>query len=106
MKPGRSAERQVAAVGGFIQSNSPSAGKSGITSVWSEPSARIRYMPVEPSRRLRKAISVPPSTHTGFQLSPSVLSGAMPEPSEEHTSELKSRFELVCRLLLEKKNIK
>src|SRR5699024_11438566 len=28
-----------------------------------------------------------------------------PEPrSEEHTSELQSRFDLVCRLLLEKKN--
>src|SRR5207249_7377504 len=26
--------------------------------------------------------------------------------SEEHTSELQSRFELVCRLLLEKKNCK
>src|SRR5699024_12879110 len=26
--------------------------------------------------------------------------------SEEHTSELQSRFELVCRLLLEKKNMK
>src|SRR5699024_11393904 len=26
--------------------------------------------------------------------------------SEEHTSELQSRFELVCRLLLEKKNYK
>src|SRR5438067_7848755 len=25
--------------------------------------------------------------------------------SEEHTSELQSRFELVCRLLLEKKNV-
>src|SRR5699024_11595752 len=27
-----------------------------------------------------------------------------PQRSEEHTSELQSRFELVCRLLLEKKN--
>src|SRR5699024_12868257 len=27
-----------------------------------------------------------------------------PRRSEEHTSELQSRFELVCRLLLEKKN--
>src|SRR5699024_11499042 len=27
----------------------------------------------------------------------------MPERSEEHTSELQSRFDLVCRLLLEKK---
>src|SRR5699024_11713571 len=26
--------------------------------------------------------------------------------SEEHTSELQSRFDIVCRLLLEKKNIK
>src|SRR5699024_12534023 len=29
-----------------------------------------------------------------------------PERSEEHTSELQSRFDLVCRLLLEKKNKK
>src|SRR5699024_4999763 len=29
---------------------------------------------------------------------------ATPARSEEHTSELQSRFELVCRLLLEKKN--
>src|SRR5699024_12192175 len=28
------------------------------------------------------------------------------ERSEEHTSELQSRFDLVCRLLLEKKNLK
>src|SRR5438067_10101834 len=28
----------------------------------------------------------------------------IPERSEEHTSELQSRFDLVCRLLLEKKN--
>src|SRR5699024_7367879 len=29
--------------------------------------------------------------------------GGTPDRSEEHTSELQSRFELVCRLLLEKK---
>src|SRR5207249_9216747 len=29
--------------------------------------------------------------------------GEQPERSEEHTSELQSRFDLVCRLLLEKK---
>src|SRR5437868_12815721 len=28
-----------------------------------------------------------------------------PRRSEEHTSELQSRFDLVCRLLLEKKNL-
>src|SRR5699024_12699565 len=31
-------------------------------------------------------------------------SGTVEFRSEEHTSELQSRFELVCRLLLEKKN--
>src|SRR5438067_8612416 len=30
--------------------------------------------------------------------------GDQPQRSEEHTSELQSRFDLVCRLLLEKKN--
>src|SRR5437868_10085169 len=33
-----------------------------------------------------------------------VLNEAMKGRSEEHTSELQSRFDLVCRLLLEKKN--
>src|SRR5699024_12429040 len=31
--------------------------------------------------------------------------GRVRERSEEHTSELQSRFDLVCRLLLEKKNL-
>src|SRR5690625_6721894 len=31
--------------------------------------------------------------------------GALPERSEEHTSELQSRGHLVCRLLLEKKKL-
>src|SRR5699024_12090042 len=34
------------------------------------------------------------------------VSAAESSRSEEHTSELQSRFDLVCRLLLEKKNIK
>src|SRR5438067_7478018 len=33
-----------------------------------------------------------------------ILSCFFPLRSEEHTSELQSRFDLVCRLLLEKKN--
>src|SRR5699024_5311149 len=32
--------------------------------------------------------------------------GFLNQRSEEHTSELQSRFDLVCRLLLEKKNLK
>src|SRR5687768_18095314 len=34
-----------------------------------------------------------------------LLAGQLVERSEEHTSELQSRLHLVCRLLLEKKNI-
>src|SRR5699024_12791156 len=40
---------------------------------------------------------------------PAVVPAATANPaprSEEHTSELQSRFDLVCRLLLEKKNTK
>src|SRR5437868_12094555 len=33
------------------------------------------------------------------------LPAGRPDRSEEHTSELQSRFDLVCRLLLEKKNL-
>src|SRR5699024_11665137 len=36
----------------------------------------------------------------------SFLARSIHTRSEEHTSELQSRFDLVCRLLLEKKNIK
>src|SRR5438067_6994573 len=35
-----------------------------------------------------------------------IVSAVAAGRSEEHTSELQSRFDLVCRLLLEKKNIK
>src|SRR5699024_12710397 len=37
--------------------------------------------------------------------SPDDRGGGGPGRSEEHTSELQSRFDLVCRLLLEKKKI-
>src|SRR5207249_10106167 len=43
-------------------------------------------------RRLRSLLMPPPSTGLGIK-----------RRSEEHTSELQSRFDLVCRLLLEKK---
>src|SRR5690349_22748299 len=44
---------------------------------------------------------------TGLDASPRsrAASRASPARSEEHTSELQSRRDLVCRLLLEKKNI-
>src|SRR2546428_7201860 len=47
-------------------------------------------------------------THTAHQLSfndERQSTAGQQERSEEHTSELQSRSDLVCRLLLEKKNI-
>src|SRR5207249_8881082 len=46
--------------------------------------------------RLRTSCSISKRTSPG-------LSGSTINRSEEHTSELQSRFDLVCRLLLEKK---
>src|SRR5699024_12405963 len=40
-----------------------------------------------------------------FAGSPTGVKSNLKSRSEEHTSELQSRFDLVCRLLLEKKNI-
>src|SRR5690349_22193210 len=44
-----------------------------------------------------------PTSHPRKQMA---NSGRLTARSEEHTSELQSRRDLVCRLLLEKKNIK
>src|SRR5690349_24127946 len=44
-------------------------------------------------------------THwSSTETKPDYVTCAVPTRSEEHTSELQSRRELVCRLLLEKKN--
>src|SRR5437868_12504104 len=44
-----------------------------------------------------------PAVHTGRDVGPAAGPASR---SEEHTSELQSRFDLVCRLLLEKKKNK
>src|SRR5438067_6071613 len=49
--------------------------------------------------------SVPPASETELQADNAVTE-RMDVRSEEHTSELQSRFDLVCRLLLEKKKKK
>src|SRR5256886_5942302 len=45
-----------------------------------------------------------PCPYRGCGAEPMVASCVHPERSEEHTSELQSQSNLVCRLLLEKKN--
>src|SRR5207249_6303341 len=64
---------------------------SSRTSLGSMPSSGLRQ---------RRRAPAPPSGHR-----PRIIAGRarQRERSEEHTSELQSRFDLVCRLLLEKK---
>src|SRR2546425_7753810 len=52
------------------------------------------------------AMPKPLSLHRGKFLSIRDLGAALPNRSEEHTSELQSLAYLVCRLLLEKKKTK
>src|SRR5699024_12038578 len=54
--------------------------------------------PAAPRRRPGRA------TPSSRATAPAPVAGERTVRSEEHTSELQSRFDLVCRLLLEKKN--
>src|SRR5437868_12475884 len=55
-------------------------------------------LPICTGETARRVLECHPGAHlTGIDVSPEMLR------SEEHTSELQSRFDLVCRLLLEKK---
>src|SRR5699024_12571384 len=58
------------------------------------------------ARRWPCSSSAARSPHPAGATSPTGGGRSAPRPtrSEEHTSELQSRFDLVCRLLLEKKN--
>src|SRR5207249_12277715 len=68
------------------------------------------------SRRGRRPALRPPSSRHSYRLplwrraprrsSYTAYRGGRSSRSEEHTSELQSRFDLVCRLLLEKKKKK
>src|SRR5437868_8795159 len=70
---------------------------SGYASVL--PSTNRQIVPRMPTRRV-------PSVSSPRPRMPFWSASAVQSRSEEHTSELQSRFDLVCRLLLEKKNKK
>src|SRR5438067_9299978 len=59
---------------------------------------RSLYLSGHPPVRETSGLSTPPGT-----AAPSGSDSSTTARSEEHTSELQSRFDLVCRLLLEKK---
>src|SRR2546422_5017504 len=76
------------------------------TTLFRSPSVRCRHLHLgDPTRRDGRArdqdpeIAIAPLTDATAPL-------GRDRRSEEHTSELQSRLHLVCRLLLEKKNIR
>src|SRR5207249_8906967 len=63
--------------------------------------------PSETSLAARPTVKLDPALFGGQiaePVPPAIARAALVARSEEHTSELQSRFDLVCRLLLEKKN--
>src|SRR5699024_12284308 len=68
----------------YLYSNSPGTGKTTTASAILNEFIRRRFLYLASKKRLSIAEAV---------------------RSEEHTSELQSRFDLVCRLLLEKKTL-
>src|SRR6266850_8583555 len=79
-------------------------------------SRRARYLPASRCPAMRKTVSAPSFQTFGVSMSrlrcrastasyARTQNGGMTSRSEEHTSELQSPCKLVCRLLLEKKNL-
>src|SRR5699024_12565119 len=72
---------------------------------WRRSRRRISRRLPSPRRSLRKPPSRRPTSATRRLPPRKLLTPPSRRRSEEHTSELQSRFDLVCRLLLEKKKI-
>src|SRR5699024_11553158 len=97
----RTARRWDSASGGAVTRSSPSSTPSNPRL---SHATRVRAMPPA-------AVLTPEAETAASRSSTTALSASAQPPkkalnqsrSEEHTSELQSRFDLVCRLLLEKK---
>src|SRR2546430_11232378 len=80
------------------------------TTLFRSDTYRLKEGPLDPYRQLAKALqtSCCPRKPIDCPSNRSLLLDLVctPRRSEEHTSELQSQSNLVCRLLLEKKNIK
>src|SRR5699024_11277598 len=93
-------------------SSSPPLSSSSSSSFFSSRSGALRDLHSFPTRRSSDLSRVPRTPRDLRRADPGrgalpVVPGSGPpgrrRRSEEHTSELQSRFDLVCRLLLEKK---
>src|SRR5690625_5806580 len=76
-------------------------GQAFVAEISALRSRRHSMWEVPPSRSVQALVDAPTGPDNGIQLN----HDADGHRSEEHTSELQSRGHLVCRLLLEKKNI-
>src|SRR5699024_11929085 len=81
----------------------PSAAASALLSAtWTRhATSRLKYLPISMATSLLLVPATAPCSVVSRSSSKKLLETTR---SEEHTSELQSRFDLVCRLLLEKKN--
>src|SRR5690606_41926409 len=89
----------------------PTRRSSDLHSAWRDPSAPPRGLQAAPPSH-RDCFRGLDFRHPNRRRGPmrhrrlfAILRGLPPPRSEEHTSELQSRENLVCRLLLEKKNL-
>src|SRR5699024_2682710 len=70
----------------------------GLTKKKEEPKKTIKK-----EETPNKNVTLTPHTMQNVRIDERLIHGQVATRSEEHTSELQSRFDLVCRLLLEKK---
>src|SRR5699024_11673793 len=68
-----------------------------------QESSRLSRGRWSPARTISRSPSRGGADTQPTRIMPSIRSSSLLNRSEEHTSELQSRFDLVCRLLLEKK---
>src|SRR5436309_12458963 len=83
----------------------PRANALLVAARWPVSPLRLRAQPREPGRWLLVSVNAPRPLLLGAMHVPNRVTGRKYR-SEEHTSELQSRENLVCRLLLEKKKKK
>src|SRR5699024_11256359 len=81
---------------------SPFSAHVALSASWARTSSSQRSSPA--CQALTYLWQIPSTLSSAFATANSTTTQSRPSRSEEHTSELQSRFDLVCRLLLEKKN--
>src|SRR6266496_6507154 len=70
------------------------------------PTTEIDTLSLHDALPISRTSGMPRAPPTGRRATPRTPAPSGPQRSEEHTSELQSRRDLVCRLLLEKKKKK